>query len=707
MINTRRRSDLDISPCYTAFVPNPTEAKLYHSGTRILIVAPPINALSGEEKRKWKEQVAKDLRVSSVEVADGVPSGSEWIYTDAEMFHTPSTLKDHIEAENVSCFELLVRQLRSPMGVVPFIGAGLSIPFGFDSWESVLRDAARFHSKPELVVAKIADSDLLGAADLLQQESADRFQATVAHKFGRDIPPEQTRGEAVALLPMLANGPVITTNFDHVIETAFADTGNPFKSIITGPQPDSVIGAMHRNEHALIKIHGDARDRSARVFTAEEYAEQYSGGQPNRANLAKLLHILFTNRPLLFLGCSLDKDKTLQVLARIHADLPGLAHYGVLAAPYRVRSLAERRIELADYGIFPLWYVPGDYRRVGKLLEELIQEASTRLIWKAPIRETTAVPAVSDEGAIEPEYAGEAPTVAIKRLADRIVRRKLAFLIGAGAYVEHRLTATAFYDALAEEYDIDSFARADIVQYIIDTEGRQAAWEIAKKKLVIPRAVAVGALRFIASLPKMLRESDPSQPAGQWLLTTNWDTSCEYALEQAGEPFHVLYYQADGPYMGLFFHRDPNGTVRLIERVDKIRNFETGSVVVKLDGGVPFSPYFRESVAMAPMDYSAAASRYPGAIPQAVLSALNERGLLCLGSSLEPPNVQRLVRWTAETSGDKTWAVLLGVHDDFRRHWRAAGVEVLDCDIRIFISALRKRTRDLLFHNLAMNEGTG
>ena len=69
-------------------------------------------------------------------------------------------------------------------------------------------------------------------------------------------------------------GPVITTNFDHVIETAFVDAGRPFVAVITGPQPDSVIGAMHRNEHALIKIHGDARDRSARALTEEEYKEQ-------------------------------------------------------------------------------------------------------------------------------------------------------------------------------------------------------------------------------------------------------------------------------------------------------------------------------------------------------------------------------------------------------------------------------------------------
>jgi hypothetical protein len=682
----------------------PIEAQVYRKKSdgakAVLIIHREVHTLPADDARKWKEQAAKDFGVTTVDTAETGPTGAEWQREKDESLHTPASLKEHIEAENASSVELLVRQLRSPMGVVPFVGAGLSIPFGFDSWERVLRDTAQFHSEPAAVTDKIAKSDFIGAAALLQRESADRFQAMVAYKFGRDIPLEQIQGEAVALLPMLATGPVITTNFDHVIETAFVDAGRPFGAVITGPQPDSVIGAMHRNEHALIKIHGDARDRSARVFTEQEYDEQYTVNQPNRANLAKLLHILFTNRPLLFLGCSLDKDKTLEVLERIHADLPGLAHYGVLAAPYRLQTLAARRLELARYGIFPLWYVPGDYGRIRVLLEELIQEASTRLIWKPPATPAPAQPAAAreilEDHWPEAEWKEGRPGVALNRLADRIVRGELAFLLGAGIHIERRLTARTFYESLARDYDIDPLARADIVQYMIDREGRKATWNIAKKKIVTPVPTTGATIRFIASLPRLLGERD-SRSSGQWVLTTNYDTLCEQAFEEAGEPIHVLYYQADGPHAGLFFHRDTNDCVRLIESPDKVRLLENGSVVVKLDGGIAFSPHFRESAAMSPLDYSASASRYPGSIPQAVLSVLKERGLLCLGASLEPANVQRLVRWTAESSGiSKTWAVLLDVGEDFVRHWDAARVEVLDYDLNILIPALRKRVIELL-----------
>jgi hypothetical protein len=168
-------------------------------------------------------------------------------------------------------------------------------------------------------------------------------------------------------------------------------------------------------------------------------------------------------------------------------------------------------------------------------------------------------------------------------------------------------------------------------------------------------------------------------------------------LEEAGEPFHVLYYQADGPHAGLFLHRDIVGCIRLIENPDKVRLLQDGSVVVKLDGGIAYTPHFRESAAMSPLDYSASASRYPASIPHAVLSALRERALLVLGSSLEPANVQRLVRWSAESSRvKKTSAVLFEVEPDFVRHWEAAGVEIIGCELTILIPALRKRVIDLL-----------
>ena len=132
---------------------------------------------------------------------------------------------------------------------------------------------------------------------------------------------------AVSLLPLICKGPSITTNFDRVLEAAFRVAVNRFDRPITALEPDNVIRAMHRNEHVLIKMHGDALDRSARVFTGVEYRRQYgsapaSGRSGRRQGIPMLARIMFTNRPLLFLGCSLDKDQTLEVLGELHRGSP-------------------------------------------------------------------------------------------------------------------------------------------------------------------------------------------------------------------------------------------------------------------------------------------------------------------------------------------------------------------------------------------------
>jgi hypothetical protein len=51
-------------------------------------------------------------------------------------------------------------------------------------------------------------------------------------------------------------------------------------------------------------------------------------------NVGTLALINFTNRPLLFLGCSLDKDRTVTVLKEIHNRLPTPTHYAVMEALY-------------------------------------------------------------------------------------------------------------------------------------------------------------------------------------------------------------------------------------------------------------------------------------------------------------------------------------------------------------------------------------
>lgn len=629
--------------------------------------------------------------------------------TTGTSFYTPSSLQELIRRENQNSLDLLVAQLRSPMGVVPFVGAGLSINFGFPGWAKFLSEAADFHSEPDKVLVEIDNGRLIEAATLLYTESPDRFQRLVEKSYGGPVPEDQARVGPAGLLPGLGTGPVITTNFDHVLETAFLAAGSPFENILTGREADSVVRAMHRNEHVLVKLHGDAADRSARVFTGFEYDGSYGSAEPDpkkpaTASIPSLARVLFTNRPLLFLGSSLERDRTLGVLAELHKELPALTHYAVLAGSYSVERTRKRRLELDEFGISPLWYPPGDYGSIEAILEDLLWEASTRLLWRPSTRTVPGRQAASPKERVATVTLGPAPSGAaasvIRRLARRIVTGRLVFFIGAGAHLDPSLSAVEHYRALAQDYGFDEThsQRAEVAQFIVDREGKAEAWAAAREKLPCEGSQASIVLRFLAELPGLLRDGGKRDAAPQCYLTSNFDTMLENVLAGEGEAFHLLYYQADGRDEGRFVHRDPGGSIRVIERPQSVHSFCGGaSLVVKTDGGIPWDRRLPETVALSPMDFAVSAGRLPTALPEAVRRAISERSTLVLGSSLRDAHIQRFIRWAAGTKRQiKTWAVLREPPPAAVAYWSAAGVEIVDCDLVPFTVGLRSAVCEML-----------
>jgi hypothetical protein len=685
---------------------------------------------------QWRSQVTKEFKPLQLVFASrdgyvcqdsdneqhlepGAVLAGRWSHHDD--VYTPAGLRELIAEENKKTFDVLIAQLRSPMGVVPFVGAGLSVSFGYPGWPAFLKDAAKFHSNPKEVLAKIRANQLIDAASLLYKESPDRFQQLVEGAFGRPVGVEQVRTGALSLLPLISRGPVITTNFDRVLETAFEAGGAPFTNVVTAAEPDNVIRAMHRDEHVLIKIHGDALDRSARVFTGLEYDRRYGRSGRNKSSakepgIPQLARVMFTNRPLLFLGSSLEKDRTLEVLRSLHREVRGLTHYGVLAASWSLKRIIRRRLEINRYGIGPLWFEPQNFKRIESILQEALQEASTRPIWmpvepaKAAAKHqrsgTAAVkaPAGARVAALQLTRAEQARIgPALKIIARRIAAGRMAFFLGAGAHLDPAFLALAFDLALAREYRFgnDFGQRAEMLQFMVDNEGKREAWEMVKDKLraiVTPGRQPSPIYEFLAELPSLFGQPATARARRQWFFTTNYDTVLERVLSARGQPFHLLYYQVDGKYAGRFVHRDPEGRIRLIERPRNVRAFpEPAHVLIKLDGGIPWDDNIPETVALSQLDFSVSAGRLPRALPEGVRAVLRDRSLLILGSSLRDQHVKRLVRWSAGSDRSvKTWAVLTPVRPSTARFWAAAGVELIICELERFITLLRQEVDNLL-----------
>jgi hypothetical protein len=125
-------------------------------------------------------------------------------------------LRERIDAQSRDSLTLITEQLRSPLGVLPFVGAGFSAPFRFPEWGALLRDLARTIPRRARAVVETAighEQYTRAAAAISRHLDETDFQRQLALRF-----PDEQFGTvdlcdtAVELVPFLTSGLVITTN---------------------------------------------------------------------------------------------------------------------------------------------------------------------------------------------------------------------------------------------------------------------------------------------------------------------------------------------------------------------------------------------------------------------------------------------------------------------------------------------------------------
>lgn len=272
-------------------------------------------------------------------------------------------------------------QLRTPIGVIPFVGAGLSMPFGFPSWGGFLLDQARKAGIEPRIKRRLAKGEYEEAAeDLLNARRRRAFYDAIGNAFGlHNLIGKELKG-AVCLVPRLTSGVVITTNFDHVLEEVFKQNGTPFEREIWGANADISTEALVQQRRFLIKIHGDAGDSANRVLTKSDYARQYGSSDGTSIDFALplpgLLRRVLLGRALLFLGCSLNQDRTIAVLEEISKSDSSIAHYAIVEQPKSKQQFHARSQSLSEHNIRPIWFPNGRFDLIEPLLAYLLEPKS-------------------------------------------------------------------------------------------------------------------------------------------------------------------------------------------------------------------------------------------------------------------------------------------------------------------------------------------
>lgn len=261
-----------------------------------------------------------------------------------------------------------LREIYARGAIIPFVGAGMSMPSEYPGWTEFLYQMLDETKVNKAVFDEtIAKGQYEEAAQMLSDAlPVGCFLEHVENAFGGN----QDICGVVQRLPQVFKQAVVTTNFDNVLNRCYENANFNFEEELLGPNAEELPRALGENRRVLVKLHGKANSSRNRILIKDEYDNHYQ----NDHALETVIEAI-SNRTLLFLGCSLTVDRTVQCLSRIvarkgHEHVP--RHYAFLKLNEGEDRLA-RRDQLAAANIYPIWYTDDHDESIEALLEKLTE----------------------------------------------------------------------------------------------------------------------------------------------------------------------------------------------------------------------------------------------------------------------------------------------------------------------------------------------
>ena len=284
--------------------------------------------------------------------------------------------------EDILCFnepynkrnlDKLIEQIKIG-SVVPYVGAGMSILFDgvYPSWNGFLESTFdMFITEGKKSVFGALDFE--GKAEFLYDEIgkisfADHLVETFAEKHIRKSESEFLT-KPIFLLPLIFNkGLIITTNYDKVIEKVYNLHDEIFS--VAHPGHYEVLNRSLRDQSLLVyKIHGDISEpQTSIILSKQQYEKAYSNEK-----LIQSLNQAFLSKEMLFLGCSLTKDKPIEFLCSISSE--GMRNFAIV--PCKNDNKQVRRLQLEnEFFTQAILYPDGKHEALNTLLEYIVKEVN-------------------------------------------------------------------------------------------------------------------------------------------------------------------------------------------------------------------------------------------------------------------------------------------------------------------------------------------
>ena len=260
-------------------------------------------------------------------------------------------------------------------GVMLSAGGGLAIQAGLPSGRELLRRMLDQlgHDEPTGQWEELRSQVDTVDPPLLEEVLESRLDRRRLASLLSDVLKEPTSWQwpPWAVLPMLGRIPfagVITTNWDHTLDQAFAS----HRPQILGPRAKGFPSLLRTREFFLLKLYGDLNRPRELVFSPNQFRQAVYENQ----ELARFVASLFATRTLLFLGFSPAGIENLLNAIEIRSR-PERTHFALVPSDpgtslERERMRSRFNIHLLEYG------ATAGHPEVGRFVRSLSSKISQR-----------------------------------------------------------------------------------------------------------------------------------------------------------------------------------------------------------------------------------------------------------------------------------------------------------------------------------------
>jgi SIR2-like domain len=254
----------------------------------------------------------------------------------------------------------LLEAMRARM-LVPFVGAGISkksLPTKFPNWSEMVSDLSNAAKDTGAISASVntqilslikSGKYLMAVEALKELLPEDLYRSYLQQRFlYTDKEIDLTTQH---LLLRIANRIVMTTNFDRLLEDAFAKEYKKAPSAATYREPHTVQATLQNLSIArnplIFKLHGDIDDVSSIVFSERDYRRIMFDSQ----GYENVMTTIFLNYVVLFVGFSLVDREILMHIERLRHRMGYFSEPHFALVPQSRTGDVERMRFRKDYGI--------------------------------------------------------------------------------------------------------------------------------------------------------------------------------------------------------------------------------------------------------------------------------------------------------------------------------------------------------------------